>query len=180
MLTLKNTLLASATLAIIVTVFAVGTPEPLEGQPRAREVLVVNPDSAPVPVTVQDGASEDTLLTLVQDASAFSGGAPVLFGPVDVREYRTVSFVATTSVASTVGTTRVRLGFAGEPGEITDPLTTRSLFFSGEVGPYGLQQTTGNPNASTVPIGGPYLVGEVIFSGGVSETLVTVKAYLSK
>lgn len=162
---LRNTLVAIASLAVVLVLIALGNPVVVEGQPQARDVLVVNTAGNPVPVSVQNGADERVLITLVQDTIPEEG---IEFDPVDLSEFNTISFMA----SSTAGANpTVLLFFAAEPGSSLDPtiakaeaLVTSTFSFS-----------DGN---GTMSIGGPFLIGRV--EGLTGAVVVTVKAYLSR
>jgi len=87
---LKNYLLATAGLVILDG--AVQFVRPLQADPTARDVNIVN---TPVPVVVENGDADETMvITIAQDLTI---GGPIDFDAVDMSGFRFVSFHGTSA-----------------------------------------------------------------------------------
>ena len=86
MTNLRNTLVAIASITTVLVVIALGNPVILEGKSkksrkRVSDVFVVNTALDPVPVTIQNGGSDEKLLITLVDGVTVAAGFPFEFGP---------------------------------------------------------------------------------------------------
>jgi len=128
---LRNSLVAIASITTVLVVIALGNPVVLvvwskksKKSRKHSDVLVVNTAANPVPVSIQNGAGsadEKVLMTLV-DGVTVAPGFLFEFGPVDVSEFNTISFMASNmALSGGFPNPTVAFYFAAEPGAVSNP-----------------------------------------------------------
>jgi len=148
---IKNYVLATAGLLILGG--AVQFVRPLQADPPAKDVNVVNTSANPVPVVVQNGDADETMIiTLAENLTS----GPIEFDAVDVSGFRFVTFLAISG-----SRVELRFRFSTQAGKFSDaiPKTGISTCFLTIDQAAGCNQST---PLQLSRIAGPFLLVQIL------------------
>ena len=123
----KQYLLATIGLVIFIGAVTLFNPVQITGAPPVKDVNIANTPENPVPVVVQNGSTDDTVLITLAENLALARDASIQLDTIDVRGFRTVSILAhaepDTGNSQTEGIGNLKMFWAvDELGSILNPI----------------------------------------------------------
>jgi len=183
---LKNYLLATACLVILVAALTLmGGPLVQQGQavPPTQNVTVVNTTENPVPVVVENGDMDGTMVVTLAEGLEFVGAQSFELDPLEVGDFRFVSFLGNRSIDD--GVMLLEFAFSTEPGaRFSDAVPKLTL------GQCSIRKTGGanqgvtdcriaSTNTDGVHrVAGPFLMVRLTNDSG--SPMITLKAFLKR